>query len=96
LLVPTSVFTREIDPSTVVTVVERVNDAKTGTPAMRASLLSPRRIRMVARVPRWLSRVVPVIAILIATVLTGAGLLMIWEAPINEPESTILPSNSLR
>ena len=40
------------------------------------------------RAPRWFSRVVPFLAILIAAVLTAAGLLMIWEAPRDEPENT--------
>jgi hypothetical protein len=34
------------------------------------------------------SRVVPFVAIVIAAVLTAAGLLMIWEAPMDEPENT--------
>jgi hypothetical protein len=40
------------------------------------------------RPARWFSRVVPFLAILIAAVLTAAGLLMIWEAPMVEPENT--------
>ena len=47
------------------------------------------------RPPRWFSRVLPFIAIVIAAMLTAAGLVMIWEAPPDEPENTTtIPHNS--